>query len=195
MKKLRSILIACTLTVLCFGAITYTACKKDKCDSTTCLNGGSCLDGVCTCPTPYSGTRCETDACANIVCGNGGMCVSGQCKCANGYEGERCEIVNRFIGNYTAYDSCTQSNRNYVVVLNIRTSGEPSLKMYGIIDPSTPLYANISGDGNSFTIVSTSYNGYSYSGGGYYDNGKIRIGYTVDYTTFSYSCSGTWVKE
>ena len=29
-------------------------------DHCTCLNGGSCWDGVCVCPSGYTGTNCET---------------------------------------------------------------------------------------------------------------------------------------
>lgn len=45
-----------------------TDCKKkkksetaaDPCANTTCLNGGTCVDGSCSCPTGYSGADCGT---------------------------------------------------------------------------------------------------------------------------------------
>ena len=44
-----------------FAGTLYTSCKKDRCKGVTCLNGGSCNEGNCSCPTGYSGTRCETE--------------------------------------------------------------------------------------------------------------------------------------
>jgi len=37
-----------------------TACVKDNpCDDTICVNGGSCVDGLCYCPEGYAGTDCS----------------------------------------------------------------------------------------------------------------------------------------
>ena len=32
----------------------------DSCSGVTCLNGGACKGGICTCPSGYEGTNCET---------------------------------------------------------------------------------------------------------------------------------------
>ena len=37
----------------------FTSCKKDKCDTSNCLNGGTCDDGRCDCPIGYTGSECE----------------------------------------------------------------------------------------------------------------------------------------
>ena len=57
-----------------------------------CKNGGTCLDnGVCHCPTGYSGKRCETPNC-RPKCLNGGQCVDvNVCNCKDGYTGARCQ--------------------------------------------------------------------------------------------------------
>ena len=59
---IRSIFLTTVITLSLFSAIVYTGCV-DKCASITCQNGVSCSDGVCKCPTGYSGTHCETKPC------------------------------------------------------------------------------------------------------------------------------------
>ena len=43
-------------------ALTVNSCSKDEdpCEDVSCLNGGSCDDGNCNCPTGYEGSVCET---------------------------------------------------------------------------------------------------------------------------------------
>ena len=43
---------------------TFISCKKDDpdpCESVTCLNGGTCSDGNCSCATGYEGSTCGTE--------------------------------------------------------------------------------------------------------------------------------------
>ena len=60
MKKL--LIIALTS----FSLLLVDGCKKkkteaaDPCANTVCLNGGTCVDGSCSCPTGYSGADCGT---------------------------------------------------------------------------------------------------------------------------------------
>jgi len=42
-----------------FTAVTYSSCNNDKCKAIVCAFGGTCNDGVCTCPTGYEGPQCE----------------------------------------------------------------------------------------------------------------------------------------
>jgi hypothetical protein len=60
MKTLKSIFFAAALTVGAFAATFVTSCTKDACKDITCLNGGNCTDGTCTCPLGYEGTTCAT---------------------------------------------------------------------------------------------------------------------------------------
>lgn len=66
MKNIKVILFSGVLTLMSFGAIVFSACTKVKCENVTCQNGGSCSNGVCSCPTGYSGTFCETVATSAI---------------------------------------------------------------------------------------------------------------------------------
>ncbi len=60
MKQFRYIVIAAILCIGSFSVVLQSSCSKNKCGSTTCANGGSCVDSKCICPTGYSGNSCQT---------------------------------------------------------------------------------------------------------------------------------------
>lgn len=51
------------LTVFSFlgiaSTVLYNACQIDTCSDLKCVNGGSCANGFCNCPTGYEGSQCE----------------------------------------------------------------------------------------------------------------------------------------
>ncbi len=62
MKNLKTILLAALITTGVFSVAVFTACTKVNCNNVICQNGGSCANGVCSCPTGFSGTNCEVAA-------------------------------------------------------------------------------------------------------------------------------------
>lgn len=66
----------------------------------SCLNGGTCIDGVntytCKCPLGYSGSNCQTaiKPCDSNPCHNAATCVDRnatyQCFCPYGFSGPQC---------------------------------------------------------------------------------------------------------
>lgn len=198
MKTLRYILITCLLTLCVFSTISYTACKSDKCKDISCVNG-NCYNGICTCNAGYEGVNCETDLCKNTTCENGGMCVSGICKCPAGYEGEHCEKINRFIGEYSAYDSCNTSGSNppYVVAISMKGNGESAFKITNFANQQNIIYGSPSSSGYTFTFSGNNYQGYHVEGTAQYDEqtGNINVGYIIVYPTVNVSCTGTWIRQ
>lgn len=67
MKSIRNIAFTVLLTLGGFTAVTYTACNKDECKDVVCQNGGSCVEGTCSCAAGYEGTNCETKSSAKFV--------------------------------------------------------------------------------------------------------------------------------
>lgn len=67
MKNWKSILITfcCFFTVT--GMVLFSACVKDPCLDLNCVNGGSCSDGFCQCPTGFEGAECEITAASRFV--------------------------------------------------------------------------------------------------------------------------------
>ncbi|MEI8278793.1 MAG: calcium-binding EGF-like domain-containing protein, partial [Bacteroidota bacterium] len=61
MKNLSVFLITFLFTCISFSAILYISCSKakDSCSGVSCLNSGSCVNGICNCPSGYVGSHCE----------------------------------------------------------------------------------------------------------------------------------------
>jgi hypothetical protein len=60
MKLFKQIALSAFLTLSAFCAILYSSCSKDGCKGVTCLNGGTCGGGICSCPTGLGGNNCQT---------------------------------------------------------------------------------------------------------------------------------------
>ena len=84
MKKIMLVLSTIVLIVASCG---------DPCDDVTCINGGTCFEGECQCPSGFTGPACQNSPCDNVTCFNGGTCIfaNGQCACPEGYGGNFCE--------------------------------------------------------------------------------------------------------
>ncbi|MEZ4722738.1 MAG: calcium-binding EGF-like domain-containing protein [Flavobacteriales bacterium] len=108
--KTKSIMKKLLYLVLVLGLATYfESCKEDDpCENVMCMNGGTCVDGTCSCLDGFDGTTCEIeDLCITheVSCENDGTCEDGSCKCKTNYKGETCadKCVN---GKYSDGD-CT----------------------------------------------------------------------------------------
>ncbi|XP_078352119.1 mucin-like protein [Oculina patagonica] len=73
----------------------------DECNSTPCLNNGTCIDGInsysCNCSVGLFGDICSDDPCAALDCGRYGDCMvnnnrTAECHCDPGFKGLNCEI-------------------------------------------------------------------------------------------------------
>ena len=70
--------------------------------SSSCFNGGTCLDGVnsfsCLCLPGYTGAHCQhqADPCLSRPCLHGGVCTATypgfSCACPEGFTGTNCQV-------------------------------------------------------------------------------------------------------
>ncbi|XP_063971397.1 fibrillin-2-like isoform X3 [Lytechinus pictus] len=92
-----------------------------ECGNLVCENGGSCIDGNCSCVAGFNGTMCENniDDCLPDPCVNGGNCTDGvdyfTCTCPDGYNGTMCETdIDECSGtNPCDQGNCTNTNGSY----------------------------------------------------------------------------------
>lgn len=57
-----------TFILILFTALAITACQEDTidpCEGIECRNGGTCLNGECSCPPGYTGAACEREQTPN----------------------------------------------------------------------------------------------------------------------------------
>lgn len=115
------------------------------CNSSSCLNGGTCIERTngftCSCPTTHSGPRCEAaNMCDSSKCANGGTCVNlgnggSECLCPRGFVGNSCELLTvSFAGSlstnsYRAFGTLDHQGQG-TVALEFATRQSDGLLLY-----------------------------------------------------------------
>ncbi len=59
MKQFKLISLAAIITLVAFSVVFFESCSKSKCAGVSCNNGGTCVNGNCSCATGFSGQHCE----------------------------------------------------------------------------------------------------------------------------------------
>ena len=186
--KVRAITLL--ITLFAFSATFYSACQKDPCKDVSCLNGGTCEDGLCKCPTGWVGANCETSKCEGITCTNGGSCVDGKCQCPLGYEGDHCETEtrNKFQGVWVVTEDGSFSNAAQYMVSVTAGTTIAEVKIQNFRNAFTEkISATVNGD--SIIIPEQVVSNDTISGKGvisddqfYGKNGKVLFRYKIRYS-------------
>jgi hypothetical protein len=126
-----------------------------------------------------------------------GACVNNACNCNTGFEGDSCTVrtVDRFIGDWDAYDSCQALNYSYTATISASSSvvNQILITNLGQYGTSFVVAGNVSGF--DITIPNQVILGIEINGGGAIDTTihQIKISYTVkDEFQNTDNCSGIW---
>lgn len=168
MKSIRNIAFAALMTIGAFSAITYTACNKDECKDVVCNNGGTCVDGTCSCPTGYEGTNCDAKTRDKFI---GSWAGSDQCTS----------------GTYTITLSIAASSSSNVTALVTNPGGfGGTVTITGNVTGSNTLAFNSQSVGGGRTLTGTmTFNGNS-----------MTFSYTVTPAVgVADACNGTYSRQ
>ncbi|MEY4877199.1 MAG: EGF-like domain [Bacteroidota bacterium] len=143
MKKIKFFAFA-VMTALSISTVTYfNSCKKDPCKDVVCNNGGTCVDGTCSCTSGYEGANCETET--------------------------RSKYVGEYTGNGTDNATPSSSYTSWHFKYSLKGTVASDMTM-DIQDQnrtftlSMPIVLNSASTG--FTITSTTNGGFTYTGSG-----------------------------
>ena len=162
-----------------FTALTIClmACKDDPCESVSCLNGSTCVEGICECREGYTGASCETFA------------------------------LEKFLGSYEVkYQGCFVTSPNHRVAIGQTAVGSADLRIIDLGDYNCPVGGPITlsavPSGNELAIPSQTFDcgliQYTFSGSGVLNADTLTLNFTVTYDTDGQSqldvCSAVLTK-
>ena len=146
MKSIRLVALTAILTFAAFGAVLYSSCTKDDCKGVTCLNGGTCSGGTCTCKSGIGGNSCET------IYRN---------SYANQYKGTGTDNTGSTYTNFKlGFTTGTDTSDYTKMQLSVITSSGSAYVTVPIV-----LSANTA-SGSVFTVTSTTIDTLTYTGSG-----------------------------
>ncbi|MCY7410083.1 MAG: hypothetical protein LH473_07405 [Chitinophagales bacterium] len=129
-----------------------------------------------------------------------GACVNNVCNCNYGFEGDSCTIrtVDRFIGNWDAFDSCQTNNYGYTATISASSSVINEILITNFGQFGTSFVATGTVTGISITIPVQNVQGIVLSGAGTIDTAadEISITFSVkDELMIEDACNGIWKKK
>lgn len=106
---------------LLIGMLFIPSCK-DECKDVTCLNGGTCEEGICTCATGYEGEFCAT------------------------------EMRAKFLATYTLTDGCYPTAANNDPIISVSAEGVIKVNISNILGGTLGGSAKAEVNGSNITI-------------------------------------------
>lgn len=157
--------------------LILTACKEDPCESVSCLNGSTCVEGICECREGYTGASCETFA------------------------------LEKFLGNYeVSYQGCFVTSPDHRVAIGQASVGSADLQIIDLGDydcPSGgPITLSAEPDGSTLNLPSQTFDcgliQYTFSGSGTLAGDTLTLDFVVTYASDGQSqediCTAVLIK-
>ena len=153
------------------------ACKEDPCESVSCLNGSTCIEGICECREGYTGASCETFS------------------------------LEKFLGSYEVqYQGCFATSPNHRVAIGQPSVGSADIQIIDLGDYDCPVGGPVvlsaEPSGNELSIPSQVFDcgpiKYTFSGSGALEGDTLTLNFVVTYDTDGQSqqdiCSAVLIK-
>ena len=153
------------------SVVYFNSCKKDPCKDVVCNNGGTCVDGNCSCTTGYEGADCSTEMRTKFI-------VSGSFTEAGHTDSSWNSSSHNFNNTYNV--TITKgSDVSSILIGNLGNynCSSGSYNVTGTMSSST-----------TFTIASQVVCGTTFSGSGTVtSSGKVTISYVATYPDGSHN--------
>lgn len=167
MRPIKQIALAAIVTLGTFSALVYSSCSKDECGAVTCLNHGTCMGGICKCPSGADGANCE---------------IVYRKRYAGIFKGvppddPTSDTTNTLI--FTSNDDDT-TNYNTMDVTWVDTTAN------SVVTLPIELSSHSTG-GSNFSVTPTTLNSVSYTGTGFLNNGMVSFQMKRRYANGSYN--------
>ena len=158
MKFWKPALLTSAFFLAIIGTVFYTSCEQDKCTGITCYNGGSCNNGVCSCPTGYEGPTCST------------------------------MVITRFLGAYAGFSSCNNGAQiiDTVFVYQDYPKKNTSVKVIQKSHPADTLHGYVTSNETTYQMFLSDITYVNYDKSFHVtlqsDNSLVLNAYEADYT-------------
>jgi hypothetical protein len=165
MKNFKFLTFAFFALMSLSTVVYMNSCKTDPCKDVVCQNGGTCVDGTCSCLTGYEGTNCETELRSKFLVAGASFTETG-----------------------TTYSSFTSATTNGTNTYNMTISKGATVDV--IMIENVGNYSCSSGtysvaakmnSSTTFTIAQTTVCGTTFTGSGSINNGKVTVNYVATY--------------
>ena len=150
------------------ATLAMTGCKKDDpCDDVTCLNGGTCSDGTCSCQSGYEGSTCGT------------------------------EVRAKFLSTYNVNETCPSGNFSYQSTITTSSTGINRVIINNFAGFGVSATASVTGSSITIGTqqVDIQGNAATISGSGQLSGSILTISYTISAGGSSESCTLTCTKQ
>ena len=168
MKNMKFLAFAAAAIMMVSSVVYFNSCKKDPCKDVVCNNGGTCVDGTCSCTTGYEGADCSTEMRTKFLLSTAGFTDAGTSDSS----------YNNTTGH--SYSGLTY-NMTITKGTGINDLIISGIGGYGCTGGSTNITATMTSS-TAFTIASQVACNYTFSGSGTVTSaGKVQITYTATY--------------
>lgn len=145
----------------------------------------------------FTATGCKKDECKDKNCGNG-SCVDGSCVCNTGYEGSECGTEKRakFLGSWTATETCTSGNYNWTMTSTASSQGVTAFIFNNFAGYNgININATVNSNGSSITIPNQTVSGGTFSGSAQIVGNVMTLTYQLTANGQTDNCTATCTRQ
>jgi hypothetical protein len=165
MKKTKFYSFMLAAVVAMSSVVYFNSCTPDPCKDVVCNNGGTCVEGICSCLTGYEGTNCDT------------------------------KTRDMFLGSYnTSNETCTSGGPSSFGITVTAGATDLEINIANVYGAGFNTKANVQAD-KSIVIANQAFGTGSVEGSGSVSGNTLTLSYTITGGGVSDICNNvTFIK-